>query len=47
MSPGRQVQNLKYPLEGKDFFHASNCDSTHHIYHQAPAAIPYSTVFQY
>ncbi|XP_023337079.1 stress response protein NST1 [Eurytemora carolleeae] len=27
-------QGGKYPLEGKDFFHASNCD-THHIYHQA------------
>jgi hypothetical protein len=31
---GKQVQTSKYPLEGKDFFHASNCDNTHLIYHQ-------------
>ena len=25
---------FRYPLEGKDYFHTSNCD-THNAYHQA------------
>ena len=33
ISSGKTGISTKYPLEGKDYFHASNCD-THNAYHQ-------------
>ena len=33
ISSGKTGIATKYPLEGKDYFHASNCD-THNAYHQ-------------
>ena len=34
ISSGKTGISTKYPLEGKDYFHANNCD-THNAYHQA------------
>ena len=33
ISSGKTGISTKYPLEGKDYFHANNCD-THNAYHQ-------------
>ena len=33
ISSGRTGISTRYPLEGKDYFHANNCD-THNAYHQ-------------
>ena len=33
ISSGKTGISTKYPLEGKDHFHANNCD-THNAYHQ-------------
>ena len=34
ISSGKTGISTRYPLEGKDYFHANNCD-THNAYHQA------------
>ena len=36
ISSGKTGISTKYPLEGKDYFHANNCD-THNAYHQVTA----------
>ena len=33
ISSGKTGISTRYPLEGKDYFHANNCD-THNAYHQ-------------
>ena len=38
ISSGKTGISTKYPLEGKDYFHANNCD-THNAYHQVTMSL--------
>lgn len=47
ISSGKTGISTKYPLEGKDYFHANNCD-THNAYHQVRCLnFPYEAIINH